>query len=274
MKTVCMVLAMMAAGVACAVESPRICGHRGGTSEYDDNAKGGFARCLNAGVTAFETDVRTTSDGILVLMHDATVDRTTEGTGTVLDMTAAEVTNLVLTASGEKVPTLASLLELFAGRSDVFVEFEMKTSITSGSALTNYCQTLYQTVSGAMAAGTYVFTSFNAVQLQTIKALYPTAPVGLISSAACDTALITSATVLQASHIVAYYPNITASWVTAAKAAGLTVTAWTVNTLSAGGADARHGRGHRLHGLSRHVLHRFRRFGKRQWADGALDGFG
>ena len=87
-------------------EKPMIVSHRGSRGEYDDNAAGGFAMCLKAGVRGFETDIRMTKDDGLIIMHDANVSRTTTGTGDVHAMTFAEVTALKLKKSGENVPSL------------------------------------------------------------------------------------------------------------------------------------------------------------------------
>src|SRR5262249_26287619 len=65
-------------------------------------------------------DVRTTADGELVLMHDAQVDRTTNGTGAVARMTLADVR--ALDAGGARVPTFDELLDYAKGRINVYVD--------------------------------------------------------------------------------------------------------------------------------------------------------
>ena len=57
-----MLLAALVSTVCIAAESPRVLSHRGGRHEYDDNAAGGFKKCLDAGLTGFETDFRMTKD--------------------------------------------------------------------------------------------------------------------------------------------------------------------------------------------------------------------
>jgi glycerophosphoryl diester phosphodiesterase len=61
-----------------------------------ENSLRGLERCVALGVDMVETDVRRTKDGVLVIMHDETVDRTTDGTGRVADMTLAEIKRLRL----------------------------------------------------------------------------------------------------------------------------------------------------------------------------------
>lgn len=125
-KSAFSLLVLTVSGLVGAVESPRIVAHRG-NFQYDDNALGGFLQSLDAGVTGFETDVQMTSDGGFVIMHDNTVATTTTGSGDVKALTFAAVTNLTLKKSGEHVPSLQQVADVFRGRSDVFVEFEMKS---------------------------------------------------------------------------------------------------------------------------------------------------
>ncbi|GLX01384.1 glycerophosphodiester phosphodiesterase family protein [Microtetraspora sp. NBRC 16547] len=92
--------------------APRLASHRGYGTE---NTLAAFASALDAGSEQVEFDVHFTSDHQPVLMHDATVDRTTTGTGRVADMTLAEFRAL-RTANGERPPTLAAALRLVRDR--------------------------------------------------------------------------------------------------------------------------------------------------------------
>lgn len=96
--------------------------HRGGYGPgRAENALETFETSVRAAPVMLETDVRITADGVLVLMHDETVDRTTTGSGAVSAMTAAEVAGLALTdndgaPTGGFVPTLAQALAWSQGR--------------------------------------------------------------------------------------------------------------------------------------------------------------
>lgn len=217
--------------VALGAESPRVLAHRG-NYQYDDNALGGFQQSLAAGVTGIELDIHMTSDGGMIVMHDSTVSTTTTTTeGTVESMTFEAVTNLVLKKSGEHVPSLQQVVDLFRGRSDLFVEFEMKADGGhTGTALDTYVDNVYSIVSAAMPAGTYAFTSFSTTYLQAMKARHSTAPIGLIVSGALTQAQIDSAVSLGCCQI-APQTQSTAEMVSAARAAGLGVTLWMVEDL-------------------------------------------
>jgi glycerophosphoryl diester phosphodiesterase len=68
--------------------------HRGGAGLAPENTLEGFREGLRVGAGALELDVHTTADGHVVVIHDATVDRTTDSTGTVREMTLAELKRL------------------------------------------------------------------------------------------------------------------------------------------------------------------------------------
>ncbi len=71
--------------------NPLVMAHRGGAGLWPENTMYAFERAVTMGVDVLEMDVHSTADGVLVVMHDSTVDRTTDGTGAVRDLTLAEV---------------------------------------------------------------------------------------------------------------------------------------------------------------------------------------
>ena len=88
-----------------------VAAHRGWRNKYPENTIEAFKAALTLDVDQLETDVRATKDGELVLIHDATVDRTTNGKGRVCDLTLAELRELDA-GNGNKIPTLIELMEL------------------------------------------------------------------------------------------------------------------------------------------------------------------
>ena len=166
-------------------EFPLVLAHRGGLGEYDDNAVGAFADALAHGILGAETDVRLTRDGELVMMHDPTVNRTTDGTGRVDGMTLAEATALRLKRSGENVPTFRQFCEVYRGRPDVDVEIELKEhgDEISPERLDRYVRLVHDQAAEALVPGAYAFTSFCVPTLERFRELYPDARLGLI----CET---------------------------------------------------------------------------------------
>lgn len=90
---------------------PLTLAHRGANREFDENTLAAFQRAAELEADAIECDPRLTQDGVYVIMHDATVDRTTDGSGKVAEMTLEQVRAL-RTEHGEPAPTLEEVLNL------------------------------------------------------------------------------------------------------------------------------------------------------------------
>jgi glycerophosphoryl diester phosphodiesterase len=104
-----------------------IVGHRGARNLWPENSLDGFRRTRALGIDAVEFDVHVARDGELVVIHDPTLERTTEGVGPVADRGAAELATIKLRdAKGEGVPRLAAVLDVFAG-SGMELHIEIKT---------------------------------------------------------------------------------------------------------------------------------------------------
>jgi len=116
-------------------EQPLIVAHRGLLRHAPENTLANIRACLELRL-GFEFDVRRTKDGHLVCVHDETVDRTTDGTGTVSDMTLEQIRRLDAGKwfdprfAGEKVPTVEEVLKLVAEyrRHDVLVAVDLKAA--------------------------------------------------------------------------------------------------------------------------------------------------
>jgi glycerophosphoryl diester phosphodiesterase len=107
-----------------------IIGHRGARFEAPENTLPGFRYALDLGLSAVEFDIRMTSDGHLVVIHDATVDRTTNGTGDVSSFTLAEIQALdarsIHTEWPEPctVPTFSDVLDVVQVLPELLVEIK------------------------------------------------------------------------------------------------------------------------------------------------------
>jgi glycerophosphoryl diester phosphodiesterase len=97
--------------------------HRGASAERPENTRPAFELAISQGADVIECDVRSTSDGALLILHDADVDRTTSGSGPLRGMTAVEARSLDA-GDGQAIPTLAEVLELARGRSRVNVDIK------------------------------------------------------------------------------------------------------------------------------------------------------
>lgn len=102
-----------------------VAAHRGFSANYPENTMLAFREALKLGVDQIETDVRITKDNELVLIHDVTLDRTTNGTGRVRDYTLAELKQLDA-GRGEQIPTLRELMELVKDHPTLTLDIELK----------------------------------------------------------------------------------------------------------------------------------------------------
>ncbi len=102
-----------------------VAAHRGFCSKYPENTMLAFTKAIELGVDQIETDIRITKDNELVLIHDATLERTTNGTGKVCDHTLAELKQLDA-GNGEQIPTLRELFELVEDHPTITLDLELK----------------------------------------------------------------------------------------------------------------------------------------------------
>ena len=111
---------------------PLVIAHRGDSARRPENTLASFASALEIGAEIVEFDVQLTRDGEVVVIHDPAVDRTTDGTGRVPEMTLAELRRLSAgypqrfgdEYRGERIPTLAEVLGLIRDRALGMIEIK------------------------------------------------------------------------------------------------------------------------------------------------------
>lgn len=167
----------------------RLFSHRGGRMENDENTLKAFKASYDAGYRGFETDIRMTKDGELVITHDSSLERTTNGKGAVEDHTKTEIMQLQ-TKQGNKMMFLDELLVFLQDKKGLYVEFEMKTSPVSlypEDRLKEYCDKLYKKVMEKRPSDAlYVFTSSDYRALRYLQSHYPGVDLLLITSKPCN----------------------------------------------------------------------------------------
>lgn len=98
-------------------------GHRGAAALEPENTLLSVERAIAVGVDAVEVDIRTTRDNELVIIHDAAIDRTTNGKGLVRDLTLEELKRFDA-GKGQRIPTLQELIDHNRGRVNLFLELK------------------------------------------------------------------------------------------------------------------------------------------------------
>lgn len=97
--------------------------HRGASAYEPENTLRAFRRAIELGANMSELDLHLSRDGVLVVMHDAAVDKTTNGHGAIKDLTLAELQQLDA-GKGEAVPTLQDVIDLVSGQNGLYLELK------------------------------------------------------------------------------------------------------------------------------------------------------
>jgi glycerophosphoryl diester phosphodiesterase len=191
------------------IENMRLGGHRGHSAGAPENTLAAFRKAFEyAGPLATcETDLSITSDGELVLMHDKTVDRTTNGHGILQKMTYSEVSKLDAGSwfsdefAGEQVPRLRDALVLAR---ELGIIYQLELKIYDQNDI--FFPKLRSLIDELGAADLLQFSSFDYVQLKAVKEAIPEVPtVGLMHSRLIDPAALARQANLDAMNIEVYH---------------------------------------------------------------------
>ena len=106
--------------------------HRGASREFPENTMAAFRRAVELGVPGIELDVHLSADGVPVVLHDETVDRTTGETGPVASWTADQLAAMDA-GGGEGIPTLREVIDLVVGRT--MLNIEVKAAAAADAVL-------------------------------------------------------------------------------------------------------------------------------------------
>lgn len=208
----------------------KVIGHRGAAGHAPENTFAAFDRGLELGVDGLETDIRASRDGELVLVHDATVDRTTDGTGAVADLSWAEQRRLNAAARWsppvgthsyglQRIPRLHEFLHRYGGRTTFRLEIK---ALGVESRVVGLVRT-YRLMDAV------VFTSFQPAAIEAVRRDAPEAQTAYLSGAATfDEGAIRTALEAGANEIAPRAALMTPEGVAMAQAAGLRIWAWGV----------------------------------------------
>ena len=206
-----------------------VIGHRGAAGLAPENTLAAFEKAIELGVDMVELDVHLTADRRLAVIHDDTVNRTTDGTGRVESMSLAEIRRLDAGAS-QRVPSLEEVLEAVGRRCRVNVELKGEDTEEAASKV------LMQFVGGRLwRYADFLVSSFAHGRLRSFQAFLPDVPLGVLFDE------LPEDFVAVAQSIGAGYANLsreqaTPQNVAEANGAGLQVLVYTVDTAR----EARH----------------------------------
>jgi len=201
--------------------------HRGASSYAPENTFAAFELAIRMGVHHIELDVEATSDGHIVVIHDDTVDRTTNGTGPVTSHSLAALQALDAGSwfgaqfSGERIPAFDAVLRRYKGRVHIHTEIKGRSTYLS--------QRTADLVRQHGMIDQVTITSFQKARLEEIRAYAPELVTGWLLAEGSD-AVIAQASAIGVRQICPRADTVTAALVSRLHAEGFAVRAWGVAT--------------------------------------------
>ena len=158
-----------------------IYGHRGASGHAPENTLEAFRLCMEMGADGFELDVHVSLDGELMVIHDESVDRTTNGTGLVRELTLAQMKELdacngMEKYRGAKIPTLGEVFDLIRDTHHI-VNVEVKGDDWFYPQIEEKCLALAKEKG---LENRVIYSSFNHYTLMRLRELKPDAKLGML----------------------------------------------------------------------------------------------
>lgn len=207
-----------------------IWGHRGASAYAPENTMEAFRLAQEMGADGIELDIHLTKDGHLVVAHDETVDRCSNGKGRIVDKTLSELLELDFSNGFEhysnvRIPTLEQVLE-FIKPTGMTVNIEIKNGIVLYDRIEEKALSL---VAKMGLKERVIYSSFNHYSLMIVKKLDPSAHIGILySEAMVDPCLY--AQHLKAEAIHPYFATLMVPGaVEGCKKRGIKIHPWTVD---------------------------------------------
>ena len=160
---------------------PQIFAHRGARRVAPENTLPAFAAALEMGADGIELDVHLSADGQLVVIHDFSVEKTTDGRGQVAQMSAAELRSLDAGShfsaafAGTRIPTLVEVLDLVGDRCRINIEIKSNDPYARDAS-----DAVAALISARSLYGQVIVSSFNPVTLIKLRHLDETIALGML----------------------------------------------------------------------------------------------
>lgn len=212
-----------------------IVAHRGASGYAPENTIAAFDKAVEMKADYIEIDVQRSKDGELVIIHDTTVDRTTDGTGEVKDLTFEQLRALDAGSfkgeqfKGEKIPTFDEILDRYHGKTGILIELkapELYPGIEESVA-----QELKERNLDHPQNEKIIIQSFNFESMEKMNELLPKVPIGVLTSSQADA----SEQALKEFSAYADYFNpsygiVSEDLVEQVHSLGMKISSWTVNS--------------------------------------------
>lgn len=197
-------------------------GHKGTAGYAPENTLASFQKALNLSVDMIELDVHKSKSGEIVVIHDNTVDKTTNGSGKVGELTLKELKKLDA-GNGERIPTLTEVLDLVDNK--IKINIEIKTR----DATKRVVKIIEEYVQKNYTYKSFLVSSFDYRNLIKVKLLNFKIPLGVITKRKLILLNLLFAQLVNAYSINILYTSVSKKIIKQAHALGLKVFVWTVN---------------------------------------------
>ena len=214
---------------------PLLIGHRGYPARFPENTLASFEGAMQAGCDMVELDVTLTRDRKVVVIHDDTIERTTNGMGAVRAHTFEEIKRLDAGSwfdprfATERIPELVEVMQLTAGR--CMVNIEIKGSAFEAAYPTDAIEhQVVQLVKTSGAMKRVIVSSFEKRILQRIAGMAEPPAIAFISNHGADQGVVAMLLAMKAFSWHPCFKVLTREQVDLLHAAGIKVFPWTINT--------------------------------------------
>ncbi|MFF2481724.1 glycerophosphodiester phosphodiesterase [Paenibacillus sp. NPDC058071] len=215
------------------MKNPKILGHRGASGYAPENTMEAFRLAIQQHADGFEIDIHITKDGEIVVIHDDTIDRTSNGTGVVTELTLAELKQFNYNVGFEEqfptaeIPTLSQVLELVKAH-DLYLNIEIKDIMTNTGKYDGLNIAAANLVKEFGLVDQVIFSSFNHHSMAELKQACPEIKTALLHFSK----LYKGEEYARSAYADALHPLfsiVDKSTVEQAHQAGVQMNAWTVN---------------------------------------------
>ncbi|MES2545977.1 MAG: glycerophosphodiester phosphodiesterase family protein [Bacteroidota bacterium] len=200
--------------------------HRGAKAYAPENTLSAFQKAMEMYADGIELDVHLCKTGEIVVIHDFTVDRTTNGSGTVSSLTLSELKTLKINSTPEEaIPLLTEVIALLPASCLINIELKGKELAKPIMELIEHCVSKENRVYRQ-----FIISSFDWVSLMDIHLANPKIPLGVLTELDLELALA-FAKFIEAQSIHAYFHLLTKENTEKIQKEGIQVFAWTVNEI-------------------------------------------
>ncbi|MDF2960937.1 MAG: glycerophosphodiester phosphodiesterase [Paenibacillus sp.] len=196
--------------------------HRGYPKKYPENTIPSFQAALDLSYSHLELDVQLTKDGIPVVIHDPTVNRTTNGKGRIVDFTFNELRRLDA-GGGEPIPTLEEVLKLSKGQAKVDIELKQ-----SGDLYPGLEEKTLEVIRSCGVQDQVFVTSFDHYSIIKMRELSNDIELGLVIYGATPS-VFPLAEQIRARYVSVKYIYLTDDYVRRCGEQGIQLIAWTID---------------------------------------------